>query len=177
MKPTHFILLVLLIGACGALFYCGSTLDYTHSQNQDRIKIINQTTRCNAYYHKMWDAVHQNSNLSNRFKPSFQQIYPALIKNTWEFKQSKALYFYIVNRHPKYTLMQYAVLQQTLGALRQHYYADQKILRQQKQNYFQQYHVQDDHPYPFVFPGGTAANTVLSYKIHSTDMIMQVIFN
>jgi len=91
-------------------------------------KAAAQTTVNEAFFDKMWKVIQQYAEVSDEYKTTFKEVYPALMEGRYGDARGGALLSFITESNPDFDITLYANLQKAIEAQREGFFREQKKL-------------------------------------------------
>jgi hypothetical protein len=122
----------LIVGACLAgvcvLIYVIMWFSYTRADVQLKNKAEAQQKVCEGHFDKMWKIIKQHAKVTDHYKDSFKEIYPALMEGRYGNARGGALMSWIKEDNPNLDAKVWIKMMNAIEAQRTSFFRDQEQL-------------------------------------------------
>lgn len=134
MKTIGIVGIVVVVCALALMVFMG----YVSSSNQEirlRNSVAAQQDVCRAYFDTMWKVISQQAEVSDKYRETFKEIYPAIMEGRYGNARGGALMSWIHEANPDFSTALYSKLMTSIEGLRISFFREQEKLRDIKREH------------------------------------------
>lgn len=126
MKKSLIVIGIIL--ALGIACYVGMWFSYTRKDVQLKNKAQAQQKVCEAHFDKMWKIIKQHAQVTDHYKESFKELYPALMAGRYGNERGGALFSWVQENNPTLDSKVWTKMMNAIEAERTSFFRDQEQL-------------------------------------------------